>query len=181
MRLMYSFEVDIAAHYVGSRLVGGSRGLPIPPCPPGLTVTPPGPTTTGDQGRITNTQLVGASVERLTIGTSRRTHVPEGANDVELEVTIELMNDEITALGKTHAEVDVKIMPGSRTGSLPNWLSPIDEEGDADFPNANQPEGELSGTVRIKLPTVGARRQRPKGSLWHAQHPVPRGQPRSGA
>ena len=47
-------------------------------------------------------------------------------------------------------------MPGSYTGSLPNWLSPIDAQGDADFPNPNQPEGELSGTVRIKLPTVGA-------------------------
>ena len=123
----------------------------------GMGTTMDAPVVPHRVGEVIKTQLIGDSVERKTIGGTRRTHVPEGANDVKLEVTVEITNDEIGSLSPaTHAEVNVQIQEGSQDGSLPNWVSPIDEEGDADFPNAIRPAGRLSGTVRIKLPTIKA-------------------------
>ena len=111
----------------------------------------------GPVGVVTGTKLIGTSVSTKSIGSGTRTHVPEGANDVELEVSIELENQDIDALDKTHAEVDVMIRVGFHDTTMPDWVSPIDDEGDVDFPNANQPRGELSGTVRIKLPSSTGR------------------------
>ena len=111
----------------------------------------------GPVGVVTGTKLIGTSVSTKSIGSGTRTHVPEGANDVELEVSIELENQEIDALDKTHAEVEVMIRAGFHDTTMPDWVSPIDDEGDVDFPNANQPRGELSGTLRIKLPSSTGR------------------------
>ena len=107
----------------------------------------------GAMGEIVNTALVGNSLSIKTIGGDKRNHVPEGARDLQVEVTVEWTVEELLAIYGSSAtadpaEVTVMIMtdPGS-TGE--DWISWIDERQDVNFPDNR---GLLEHTVEIKLP-----------------------------
>ena len=117
-----------------------------------VSAAPP-PTTTGNLGEIVKTALVGNSLVKKTIGGTERNHVPEGARDLQLEVTAEWEVDELrTIYGSSDTvdpvEVTVAIMKGSgSTGE--DWISWIDDRQDVNFPDNR---GLLEHTVEIKLP-----------------------------
>ena len=118
-----------------------------------ITVSAAAPTITGAMGEIVKTALVGNSLTTKTIGGTKRNHVPEGARDLQVEVTVEWTVEELRAIyGSSDtadpAEVIVMIMtdPGS-TGE--DWISWIDDRQDVNFPDNR---GQLEDTVEIKLP-----------------------------
>ncbi len=124
--------------------------------------------TTGDKGQITKFELVGGSVSEKTIAGTKRYHVPEGAQDVELAVTVQWLHSEIAAIGyDTEQMIEVGIM-SDRTMTLPNWLSWIDEEGDVHFPRSGT-FGRLMGAVKVKTPKMSEVPAAERGSGRHTK------------
>ena len=128
--------------------------------------------TTGDKGQITKFELIGSSVEEKTIAGTKRYHVPEGAQDVELQVTVQWLNSEIAAIGydtEQTIEVAIKSDRGKATGELPNWLSWIDDEGDVHFPRSGT-FGRLMGAVKVKTPKLSEVPAAERGSGRHTKY-----------
>ena len=137
-----------------------------------ITVAATPTPTTGDKGQITKFELVGSSVSEKTIAGTKRYHVPEGAQDVELEVTVQWLNSEIAAIGydtEQTINVEIKSDRGKATGELPNWLSWIDEEGDVHFPRSGT-FGRLMGAVKVKTPKLSQVPAAERGSARHTQY-----------
>ena len=136
-----------------------------------ITVSAAPTATTGDKGQITKFKLIGSSVSEKTIAGTKRYHVPEGAQDVELEVTVQWLNSEIAAIGydtEQTINVEIKSDRGKATGELPNWLSWIDEEGDVHFPRSGT-FGRLMGAVKVKTPKLSDVPAAERGSTRHAK------------
>ena len=113
---------------------------------PGETLAAPVPTV--KYGQIDSFKLIG-DVENKTIAGTERHHVPEGSQGVELEVIVRWTHEEIEKIGYDRSQnIFVEIRSGG-SGSLPNWLSWIDPDGqDVHFPTT----AGLRGTVTVKTP-----------------------------
>ena len=91
------------------------------------------------RGQLTAFELIGSDVSEKTIAGTKRYHVPEGAQNVQLSVTVQWTHEEIAAIGyDTVQRVDVRISSDrDTTGNSPagaaNWLSWIDDDGDVHF------------------------------------------------
>ena len=131
-----------------------------------LTVEAADPTgpPTGKAGQIHLMELTGTGVEMKTIGSSERIHVTEGASAV-LNVTVVWKHSELKAMydaGDTAdrtIEVEIKGDDASEQTqhTLPDWVSWIDHEGDAHWPNTgaclgSREPGRLCGVVTVKVP-----------------------------
>ena len=149
-----TYEVQINAR----NAIGSSTWSPS-----GEGTTAAAPPTRALRGQVTEMKVVGASAVEKTIGGTRRVHVPEGATDVMVSMTVQWTHAEITALygGGTTAPkqwIYLQIQgndPGDRTHVLPDWVSWIDDEGDVDFPNSQtSPEsrGRLGGFINFNVP-----------------------------
>ena len=107
----------------------------------------------GTKGEIVKTALVGNSLETKTIGGTKRNHVPEGARDLQVEVTVEWTVEELLAIYGSSDKADpaeVTVMITTDSGSTgEDWISWIDERQDVNFPDNR---GLLEHTVEIKLP-----------------------------
>ena len=134
-----------------------------------ITVSAAPTPTTGDKGQITKFELVGSSVEEKTIAGTKRYHVPEGAQDVELQVTVQWLNSEIAAIGyNTEQSINVEIKSDRGKATLPNWLSWIDEEGDVHFPRSGT-FGRLMGAVKVTTPKLSDVPAAERDSTRHTQ------------
>ena len=106
-------------------------------------------------GQITEFKLIG-NVEEKTIAGTERYHVMEGAQGVDLSVTVQWTHEEIAAIGYNQPQqIDVQIM-SDRPAALPNWLSWIDSEGDVHFPQWARGQsgyGRLWGRVIVRTPS----------------------------
>ncbi len=128
----------------------------------------PPPPVVGKMGQITKFELVGSSVSEKTIAGTKRYHVPEGAQDVELAVTVQWLHSEIASIGyDTVQTIEVEIM-SDRTMPLPNWVSWIDEEGDVHFPRSGT-FGRLMGAVQVKTPKITEVPAAERGSGRHTK------------
>ncbi len=112
------------------------------------------------KGQITAMKLTGGVTEK-NIGGVTRVHVTEGATDVKLEVTVQWTHEEISALygaGTTAdpAVIDVLIkghLASQQTSALPNWVSWIDDQQDAHFPDSGGIyDGSTPGRLMVKIP-----------------------------
>ena len=130
---------------------------------PGTGTTMAAPVPADVKGQVTAMTVVGASVEEKTIGGTKRVHVPEGATDVMVSMTVQWTHAEITALygGGTTAPkqwIHLQIQgdePGDQIHVLPEWVSWIDDQGDVDFPNsqtAPENRGRLGGYINFDVP-----------------------------
>ena len=123
---------------------------------------------TGKLGQITEFKVVGSSVSEKTIAGTERYHVPEGAQDVELSVTVQWLHSEIASIGyDTVQTIEVEIM-SDRPAALPNWLSWIDDEGDVHFPRSGT-FGRLMGVVEVKTPRLSEVPAAQRGSGRHVK------------
>ena len=102
-------------------------------------------------------------VEKIIVGGTSRYHVTEGVNDAWLAVTVQWTHEEIAEMAGAAQYVHVEIMGGS---GLPipgvNWVSWIDQEGDADFP-----QGSTLGRLRARVSVTPPRTATPAGSSRH--------------
>ena len=130
---------------------------------PGTGTTMAAPVPADVKGQVTAMTVVGASVEEKTIGGTKRVHVPEGATDVMVSMTVQWTHAEITALygGGTTAPkqwIYLQIQgdePRDQIHVLPEWVSWIDDQGDVDFPNsqtAPENRGRLGGYINFNVP-----------------------------
>ncbi len=134
-----------------------------------ITVSAEAPPAVVDKmGQITEFEVVGGSVSEKTIAGTKRYHVPEGAQDVELSVTVQWLHSEIAAIGyNTTQTIEVEIM-SDRMMMLPNWLSWIDEEGDVHFPRSGT-FGRLMGAVTVRTPRITEVPAGERGSTRHVK------------
>ena len=90
---------------------------------------------------------------KIMVGGTDRYHVKEGWDNVWLAVTVRWTHKEIAEIGRERQWVHVEIR--HRRPGLPipgvNWVSWIDDEGDADFPQT-QTAGRLSGRLQAWVP-----------------------------
>ncbi len=124
------------------------------------------------RGQITSMKMMSGSssrslteVDRIVVGGpdrhghNNRYHVREGDNDKWLQVEVQWTHEEIAAIGYSTAQtVLVEIMADRHLMHLPirgvNWVSWIDEEGDADFPQGST-LGRLTAQVTVRTPSAG--------------------------
>ncbi|MCY4571334.1 MAG: hypothetical protein OXF01_00925, partial [Gemmatimonadetes bacterium] len=101
-------------------------------------------------------------VDRITVGGTPRYHTVEGDNDKWLAVTVQWRHEELLAIAGATQYVNVEIKhrrPGLPIAGV-NWVSWIDEEGDADFPQGST-LGRLQARVSLTPPPA------PDGSTRH--------------
>ena len=134
----------------------------------GKTADPP-PPPARLRGQITALRMMtGPSTTSLTevnkirVGGTPRYHTVEGDNDKWLAVTVQWRHEELLAIAEATQYVNVEIKhrrPGLPIAGV-NWVSWIDEEGDADFPQGST-LGRLQARVSLTPPKA------PDGSARH--------------
>ena len=116
------------------------------------------------RGQLTAFELIGSDVSEKTIAGTKRYHVPEGAQNVQLSVTVQWTHDEIHKIGYDTAQrVDVRISSDrDTTGNSPagaaNWLSWIDDDGDVHFAQYaawDAGHGYSTASIEVKTPREG--------------------------
>ncbi len=138
----------------------------------GVGTTAAAPVAPTVRGQITSMKMMSGSsarnlteVDRIVVGGpdrhghNNRYHVREGDNDKWLQVEVQWTHEEIAAIGYSTAQtVLVEIMADRHLMPLPirgvNWVSWIDDEGDADFPQGST-LGRLTAQVTVRTPSVG--------------------------
>ena len=138
-----------------------------------ITVSAAPTTTTGDKGQITKFELIGSSVEEKTIAGTKRYHVPEGAQDVELQVTVQWLNSEIAAIGyDTEQSIECCDQVGSRKGyRRVAELALLDRRGRrCAFPPLWERSGRLMGAVKVKTPKLSEVPAAERGSARHTKY-----------
>ena len=138
----------------------------------------PAPAPDVKRGQLTEFKLIGSDVSEKTIAGTTRYHVPEGAQNVQLSVTVQWTHEEIANIGYERTQ-DVYVVirqDRSTTGPSPagasNWLSWIDDEGDVHFPRASRNDagdGNLGGWLTLRTPRERDIPAAQRGSARHVK------------
>ena len=144
----------------------------------GMGSTAAAPVAPVRRGQLTAFELIGSDVSEKTIAGTKRYHVPEGAQNVQLSVTVQWTHEEIAAIGYDTAQrVDVSIRSGrDTTGNSPagaaNWLSWIDDGGDVHFAQYaawDAGHGYSTAAIEVKTPRASEIPAAQRGSARHVK------------